>query len=277
MNILVLGANGFVGSAVVRRLMHLGRSRVIGLVRRPPVDGGIDGVQYMHGDITDPSTLARAMREMCTVVCCVSYVGSDDQRCVEVNDRGLRNVAQVASGSRVVRLIYVSTAAVYGTGPFRNLPVDGAPLNPCSAASRTRVAGEQHVREVGGLVVRPHLIYGPGDLWFAPGLIDTVVRLGAVIDERSALLSTIHVDRLARRIVELTETETEIYDRVLHTNEPTPSRVIDILRNINEQASRPALTKSISRGEAAELASQIGIHRRRIDMISLDHWFRNST
>ncbi|GAA3151915.1 hypothetical protein GCM10020255_031100 [Rhodococcus baikonurensis] len=70
------------------------------------------------------------MSQASTVICCVSYVGDDEQQCVHVNEHGIRNAASIATAVGVERLLYVSTAAVYGPGPFRDLPVNGAPLKP---------------------------------------------------------------------------------------------------------------------------------------------------
>jgi nucleoside-diphosphate-sugar epimerase len=215
------------------------------------------------------------MSEADTVICCVSYVGRDAQRCTQVNDRGIENVARAANDVNVNRLIYVSTASVYGTGPFRNMPVDDAPLNPQSPASLSRADGEQHVRDAGGLVVRPHLIYGPGDRWFIPGLISIVDSLGAAIDKGSALLSTIHVDRLARGIAELAEGLGFMRGANVHLNDPEPLSVIDILTREHARTGWPIPATSMDRTAALTRAEALSIDRRHIDMISLDHWFRN--
>jgi nucleoside-diphosphate-sugar epimerase len=272
---LVLGAAGFIGSAVARRLALLDHNRVIGLVHAEPAEGRIDGVRYVTGDVSDPSSLYRAMSQADTVICCVSYVGGDPERCTQVNDKGIENVARAATEIGTARLVYISTASVYGTGPFRNLAVDGAPLNPHSPASRSRVAGEQHVRDAGGLVVRPHLIYGPGDRWFIPGLTAIVNKLGAVIDEGSALLSTIQVDRLALGIAELAGGSEFVHGANTHLNDPQPVPVIDILVRENGRTGWPLPTRSIGREHALARARGLGIHRRQLDLISLDHWFAN--
>lgn len=275
MTTLVIGANGFIGSAVTRQLASFDRNRAIGLVRSNPSDGGVGGVGYVVGDTSDLSTLQWAMSEVGTVVCCVSYVGGDEQRCTEVNDRGIRNVASAASDIGVERLIYVSTASVYGTGPFRDLVVNGAPLNPHSPASRSRAAGERHIRDAGGLVIRPHLVYGPGDRWFIPGLRAISSKIGALINEGSALLSTIHVDRLAYEIVALARASETVPSAVVHLNEPAPTSVLDLLTREHRHTGWPMPSRSMDRSTALTRARQLGIDRRQIDMISLDHWFRN--
>ncbi|QII04298.1 NAD(P)-dependent oxidoreductase [Rhodococcoides fascians A25f] len=276
MTTLVLGANGFIGSAVTRQLTLFDRNRVIGFVRHNPSDRRIDGVRYVVGDTSDLPTLHAAMSEVDSVICCISYVGGDEQRCTEVNDVGIRNVASVASDVGVERLFYVSTASVYGTGPFRDLPVDGAPLKPHSPASRSRVAGERHILNAGGLVVRPHLVYGPGDRWFIPGLRTIISKIDAIIDEGSSLLSTIHVERLACEIAALSDRLETTSSGVVHLNEPKPRSVLEIVTHEYRQTGWPVPRRSIDRSTALVRAQQLGLNRRQIDMISLDHWFRNS-
>lgn len=275
MKVLVLGATGFIGSAVLRQLALLNGNRVTGFVRHHPGRNAISGVRYTVGDVNYPTTLQGAMRGVSIAICCVSYVGNDEQKCIEVNELGIQNVAQVAAACGINRLVYVSTASVYGTGPFRDLPENGAPLDPQSPTSRTRVAGENHVRDAGGLVVRPHLVYGPGDRWFIPTLTSTIDKLGAVIEEGSALLSTIHVDHLAREIVKLTHEHEFARGTNRHLNEPTPRRVRDILAAVQVETEWLVPPESIDRATALSRAVELGIHPRLIDMISLNHWFRN--
>ena len=163
---------------------------------------------------------------------------------------------------------------MYGTGPFRDLPVDGAPLNPYSPASRTRVISEEHIRSAGGKVVRPHLVYGPGDRWFGPELTSIIDKLGATIEDGAALLSTIHVDRLAAGVVALVKGDDFVDGSVEHLNDPEPESLKNILAREYARTGRQAPTLSIDRPTALDRARSFGISRRHIDMISLDHWFR---
>ncbi|MDJ0396701.1 NAD-dependent epimerase/dehydratase family protein [Rhodococcus sp. G-MC3] len=279
MTTLILGAGGFIGSAVMRQIASGTGDDVVGFVRshsaaRKLTDAGMAAAV---GDINDDISLRAAMHQASTVISCVSYVGSDEQQCIRVNQHGMRNVASVAAAIGAQRLLYVSTAAVYGPGPFRDLPVDGVPLNPISSASRTRAIAEQHIRDAGGVVVRPHLVYGQGDLWFIPTLTSITDRLGALIDCGTALLSTIDVDDLARGIVSLAQRSEIVAGSTVHLNAPAPSRVIDILARQSSGTGWTMPTRSIDRARALHRATQLGIDQRHIDMISLDHWFRNGT
>lgn len=132
MTTLVLGATGFIGSAVMKQLVSRDGNAAIGFVRTATAakQFGREGIATVIGDINESASLRVAMSQASTVICCVSYVGDDEQQCVHVNQHGVQNVASMAAAVGVERLLYVSTAAVYGPGPFRDLPVNGAPLSP---------------------------------------------------------------------------------------------------------------------------------------------------
>lgn len=277
MTTLVLGATGFIGSAVMNQLVSRDGNAAIGFVRTDSAAKQLshNGIAAAIGDINESASLRVAMSQASTVICCVSYVGDDEQQCVHVNEHGIRNVASIAATVGVERLLYVSTAAVYGPGPFRDLPVNGAPLKPLSPASRTRALAEEFVRDAGGLVVRPHLVYGPGDRWFLPTLTRIVSRLDSIIDNGSAILSVVDVNLLARSIYKLSTEQQFRYGSTLHVNEPVPRAVIDLLEHHARETNWTLPQSSIPRADAVKAAAQLGLDMHKIDMISLDHWFRS--
>lgn len=277
MTTLVLGATGFIGSAVMKQLVSRGGNAAIGFVRTDSAAKRLSrkGIAATIGDINDSASLRGAMSQASTVICCVSYVGDDEQQCVHVNQHGIRNVASIAAAVGVERLLYISTAAVYGPGPFRDLPVNGVPLNPLSPASRTRALAEKFVRDAGGLVIRPHLVYGSGDRWFLPTLTRIVSRLDSIIDDGNAILSVVDVDLLARSIYKLSIEQQFRYGSILHVNEPVPRTVIDLLEHHAQETNWTRPQNSIPRADAVKVAAQLGLDMHKIDMISLDHWFRS--
>ncbi|MFE4500091.1 NAD-dependent epimerase/dehydratase family protein [Rhodococcus sp. NPDC056743] len=277
MTTLVLGTTGFIGSAVMNQLVSQNENTAIGFVRTDSAAQQLsrNGIAASIGEINDSASLRAAMSQASTVICCVSYVGTDEQQCIHVNQHGIRNVASIATAVGVERLLYVSTAAVYGPGPFRDLPVNGAPLRPLSPASRTRALAEKFVRDAGGLVIRPHLVYGPGDRWFLPTLMRIVSRLDSIIDDGNAVLSVVDVDLLARSIYTLSTERQFRYGSTLHVNEPVPRKVIDLLERHTQETNWTLPRNSIARADALKVAPQLGLNRRHIDMISLDRWYRS--
>jgi 2-alkyl-3-oxoalkanoate reductase len=273
---LVLGATGFIGSAVIRQLATGEHGPVIGFVRTPQAAKKLQaaGIEVAVGDLNDTESLCRAMSQVDTVISCASYVGSDEQRCLEVNHYGMRNVTMTGEKLGIRRLVYVGTAAVYGPGPFRDLPVDGVPLRPRSPASRTRAIAEQYVRDVGGLVIRPHLVTGHHDRWFMPTLLSITSRLGALIESGRALHSTVSVEDLASSLCTLSKETQFRSGATLHVNNPVPQTIQQILtQHAGHSGAVPDV--SLSLVDARRRAAELRISDRHVQLISTDHWFKS--
>lgn len=97
MTTLVLGATGFIGSAVMNQLVSRDGNAAIGFVRTDSAAKQLsrNGIAATIGDINESASLRVAMSQASTVICCVSYVGDDEQQCVHVNEHGIRNVASI--------------------------------------------------------------------------------------------------------------------------------------------------------------------------------------
>ena len=127
MTALVTGANGFLGSAVVRALLADGTA-VRALVR-PGSDrrnlAGLD-VGVAEGDVTDPQSLHRAAAG-CTAVFHVAadyrlWV-ADAQPMYRANVEGSVNVLEAAAAAGAQRMVYTSSVAVLGINKDRS-PAD---------------------------------------------------------------------------------------------------------------------------------------------------------
>ena len=128
--ILLTGGAGFIGSHVVDALLADGREvRVLDLLlpaahARPP-DYLHPGVELVRGDVSDPSTVARALRGVDAVCHQAAMVGLgqdmlDVADYVRHNDLGtavlLRELAAIAFKGR---LVLASSMVVYGEGGYR--------------------------------------------------------------------------------------------------------------------------------------------------------------
>ncbi|MCF3960172.1 NAD-dependent epimerase/dehydratase family protein [Streptomyces fuscigenes] len=204
--VVLTGATGFIGSAVLRRLA--GRTgpdgrpvRVRALSRGAVVAAPGGGtVEHVRADITEPGSLADAFRGADALVHAVSYVGADEERCAAVNLRGTGAVMAAARAAGIPRIVHVSTAAVYGAGPHRGIDVDGVEAAPVSPASRTRLAAEAPAAAAGALVLRPHLVLGAGDRWVVPALGELARRVPPEWLGGRGLQSLVDVGDLARLV-----------------------------------------------------------------------------
>ncbi|MFC9914435.1 NAD-dependent epimerase/dehydratase family protein [Streptomyces sp. NPDC059862] len=271
--ILVTGANGFIGRHVLAAALRKPGTR-IRLVRHhhmPPVDA-TESVEIVHADLSRPDSLSRLCKGIDAVVHCASLIEGDERALHEVNDAGTSALVADAQRHGVGRIVYVSTAAVYGRGPFREADTDDLLVRPASATSRSRAAAERHVLAAGGTVLRPHLVYGRGDRWVIPGLVTLIRHLGAPVACTSAH-SAVEVGALAQAVVEAALSERDLAG-VHHVNHPVPltgSAVVSLAQDLLHTQEVPPLTPD----EARQRAAGSPLLRHHLDMLVTDHWFRS--
>ena len=153
---LVTGGAGYIGSHVVQEFLASGRDVVIyddfssGLMRRVP-----EGVTVVEGDVHDAAALAHTFRSMPIdgVVHLAAKKAAGESVDVPLyyyreNVDGLLHLLEAMEGTGVKRLVYSSSAAVYGT-PQSNPVSEDAPLLPESPYGETKVIGEWMARDCG--------------------------------------------------------------------------------------------------------------------------------
>ncbi len=169
MKVFVTGGAGFIGSHVVRLLLDEGievrvfDSFVTGKRERVPI-----GATLIEGDIRDETALDEAMRGMTHVVHLAAQVSvpasvEDPAFTHDVNIVGTRNVLAVARRASIKRLVYASSAAVYGDYP--ELPkTEKSSLRPQSPYATSKVANEADALASGlsTIGLRFFNVYGPG-------------------------------------------------------------------------------------------------------------------
>ncbi|HEU5061086.1 MAG TPA: SDR family oxidoreductase [Kofleriaceae bacterium] len=152
---LVTGAAGFIGSALVEKLLALGQ-HVVGIdsfvtgrranlddVRATVGEQAMRRFQLIEGDIRDLETCRRASGEV-DVVLHQAALGSvprsieDPIASHQANVDGTVNVLVAAHGAGIKRVVYASSSSVYGDHP--GLPkveeAIGRPLSPYAATKR---------------------------------------------------------------------------------------------------------------------------------------------
>lgn len=171
MRILVTGATGFVGGHLVPALIERGHE-VRAMVRRNSDAGALEalGAGVARGDVTDAVAVEAAVRGTEAVVhLAVPRRGATFRQHRSVSVGGTENVLVAARAAGIERIVHCSTVGVYGR--LRSLPADETtPFRPETAYQTAKAEAERliqrHVRREGAAVVvlRPTMIYGPGDL-----------------------------------------------------------------------------------------------------------------
>ncbi|HEX5962023.1 MAG TPA: hopanoid-associated sugar epimerase [Rhodanobacteraceae bacterium] len=138
--VLVSGANGFVGSAVVRALLRRGYT-VRALVRAASDTAGLAGleVEIVRGDLLDPASLARALAGcggLFHVAADYRLWARDPREIRRNNLRGTHNILLAARRSGVQRIVHTSSVATLG------LNQDGHPADEDTPARLADMIGE---------------------------------------------------------------------------------------------------------------------------------------
>lgn len=123
---LIIGATGFIGSAVMRQLLAEGE-QVRVLARESSTTQNLDefDVEVVHGDMRDRESVVRALRGCTTMYCTAAYFSHyspDPQVAYDVNVNGTRATMQAAEAAGVERVVYTSTNCTLGA--HGKTPVD---------------------------------------------------------------------------------------------------------------------------------------------------------
>ena len=127
-SILVTGGTGFLGSYLLRYLLHYGYKNVRGLKRTTSsmqlLTSIQDQVDWQEGDILDIFSLQDAMQGIEVVFHCAASISFDPreaEKVMEINSIGTANVVNAALYEGVKKLIYVSSIEALGKPKETNL------------------------------------------------------------------------------------------------------------------------------------------------------------
>ncbi|MFH0829652.1 MAG: NAD-dependent epimerase/dehydratase family protein [Candidatus Aenigmatarchaeota archaeon] len=202
--ILVTGATGRIGRHLVPALLKKGE-KVRVLVRDQDKARGLWGgsVQIIHGDIMDRSAVFEAMKGIDVVYHLAAQVSNAPRKeMFRINLEGTRNILEAGHGKR---LVYLSSSSVYGKiygKGSRSTITEKTPFVPTDVYGESKAAADKLARELGAVVLRPTLVYGPGcDEGFLK-LFGMVKRMKAVIaGSGKNRLQWTHVDDLVSALV----------------------------------------------------------------------------
>lgn len=213
--VIVTGAQGFVGSAVVDALKRAGH-RVIPIVR---LSNGqyLDAVEWdirdvYKGNFEDVDVVVHAAAK---VDDWASY-----KEAYDINVTGTKNVIEAFKDAN--RFIYISSASVYDPTNTSQIITEESPAgtNFLNSYTETKYLGEEVVINssvTSKVVLRPHIIYGPGDKNILPRLL-RARRFGRflILGNGKNYISLTHIDNLVHAVSLLVDSEKNFPDGVFN-------------------------------------------------------------
>ncbi len=229
MKILLSGATGFVGSAVLDQLVTAGHT--VRILARDPLSAGHIRKKYnaeiFHGNILNAKSLAGCADGMDAVVHLVGVIAEVGENTFErVHAQGTQSLVAEAKKAKVKRFIHMSAL--------------GTRANARSKYHQSKWEAEEAVRASGldWTIFRPSIIYGPDDEFV--NLFARMMRLPLnvlqlftlpVIEGGWSHLQPVSVDDVAKCFA-VAVTKPDASKKVYDLCGPTPLRLRDILQTI---------------------------------------------
>jgi nucleoside-diphosphate-sugar epimerase len=229
--VLVIGGAGYIGSALLRRLLDRGyRVRLLDLFvyGQEPIKDLLEHprLEICHADFRHIERVTEAMRDMDAVIHLGAIVGDpacalDEDLTIDVNLMATRMIAEIAKGYGVNRFIFASTCSVYGASD--EFLDEHSALNPLSLYARSKIASEKVLAGMADdrfipVILRFGTIYGlSGRTRF--DLVVNLLTAKAIVDGEITVMGGdqwrpfVHVDDAALAVFKVLEAPLDSVDR----------------------------------------------------------------
>ncbi|WP_298718268.1 SDR family oxidoreductase [uncultured Oceanisphaera sp.] len=267
-NILVTGATGFVGQALLGQLLENGEYKVTAALRAA---SGFDRcAANVVGDITNATDWSTALTNQQVVihVAARAHIVKDEvanplAEYRRVNVDGTLNLASQAAASSVKRFIFISSIGVNGnlnTRPF----TENDESNPADPYAQSKWEAEQGLWEIQReteieiIIIRPPLVYGPN----APGNFGSLMRwvekglplpLGAIHNRRSLVA----LDNLVDLIISCID-HPAAANQVFLAGDGEDVSTSELLRGVAQAAGKPCRLLPVPAGLLQLGATMLG-------------------
>ncbi|MEN2998923.1 MAG: NAD(P)-dependent oxidoreductase [Brevinematia bacterium] len=215
MRILITGASGFIGHHLVE-LLHKEGFEIKCLVRKTSkVDEIKDKVKLVYGEVTIPSSLEEAVKDVDYIIHAAGVVKAvSSKHYYLVNTQGTINLfnATLRFNPNIKRFVFISSQAA--SAPSTEPISEGFPPSPVTSYGKSKLASEKFLEEnlskLPITIIRPCSVYGPYDKEFLP--IYKMINLGVelLVKGGKTKLSMVYVKDLAKSILLAMTSETTI-------------------------------------------------------------------
>lgn len=251
--VLLTGATGFVGTAVVHRLAKLERHTLVAAVRRPCSIANCEQI-HVVGDISAAVDWSDALAGASTVIhsAARAHVMRDEvadplAEYRNVNVSGTMNLARQAVSAGVRRFIFVSSIKVNGEStPCRRPYTANDVPAPQDFYGMSKLEAEQGLIKLGAktglevVIIRPPLVYGPRVKGNFASMIKLVEKrlalpLGAIHNKRSL----VGIDNLVDLIIRCID-HPAAANQVFLAGDGEDLSTTELLRSVGRAMGKPA-------------------------------------
>lgn len=171
--IVITGASGLIGTALVKRLLKDDQPLRLQVRKRSKLSPQIANLNYevkeLDFESSSDNSVSSILQGADTVIHTAGLVHNPDAAYGEyelLNVRATEQLATIAAKSGVKNFVFLSTSAVYGHGPFENITESG-PIKAESPYAVSKLRSEQFLKTLNSfdktIVLRPALVFGEGD------------------------------------------------------------------------------------------------------------------
>jgi nucleoside-diphosphate-sugar epimerase len=244
MNCLVTGASGFIGSALVKRLVQNGH-HVRALLHTTVPQNPEQTVEYRTADLTDPSSLNSLLNDIEIVFHCAALVTDfgPKKQIMNVNLNGTKHLVRACS-SKVQRFIFLSH--LHSTSPKK-----------IGTYSSSKGLAEQYLLQQARdnqfpmVIIRPGSVFGPGaTTWCLRPLQAIQQDRIALIDQGAGLFLHTYIDNLLDGLLKCS-TAPHIEGEIIEiTDGDNTTTWKTYLNDLAALAAKPPITRNISKTSA---------------------------
>ncbi len=162
MKVFVTGGSGYIGKYLLEQLVEHGHE-IKALTRQSSIK--VKDVENINGDILKPESFISALDEVDAVFHNAAYVMDWGKKSdfYKINIEGTKNIAEACNEKGVGKIIYTSSAGVYGFPNIKEEITENFPKDPLNAYQMSKLKGENVLKKYKNIeisTIRPPLILG---------------------------------------------------------------------------------------------------------------------
>ncbi|WP_019026742.1 UDP-glucose 4-epimerase family protein [Colwellia piezophila] len=244
MNILLTGANGFLGKPLLKELINNSYTVTASSRRISLLPSGCTGFGIVN--IDSKTNWSSVLSQQDIVIHCAARVHVMDEKSSnpleefrEVNTRGTINLAKQAANAGVKRFIFISSIKVGGESSLLGTPLtEDSKYVPDDPYGLSKYEAEQQLLELAKnsamevVIIRPTLIYGPGVKANFETMMNWASKpiplpFGAITNKRSL----VSIDNLIS-LIEVCLTHPNAKNEIFYVNDDNDVSTSDLLRKL---------------------------------------------